>query len=130
MHQHQKKQKNRDSLQTLMKELCTVLSIEEVINMDATASTLRILNIPEETVRILKRDGILSVDQLESLSYDQLRGLDGMSEKRCRTVIIRMAENDAYLRECDKNRDTKKYIVSLLKDYYEGRLRGIALRFQ
>ena len=33
-----------------------VLSIEEVINMDATASTLRILNIPEETVRILKRD--------------------------------------------------------------------------
>ncbi len=52
-----------------------VLSIEEVINMDATASTLRILNIPEETVRILKRDGILSVDQLESLSYDQLRGL-------------------------------------------------------
>lgn len=100
------------------------------VNMDATASTLRILNIPEETVRILKRDGILSVDQLESLSYDQLRGLDGMSEKRCRTVIIRMAENDAYLRECDKNRDTKKYIVSLLKDYYEGRLRGIALRFQ
>lgn len=100
------------------------------VNMDATASTLRILNIPEETVRILKRDGILSVDQLESLSYDQLRGLDGMSEKRCRTVIIRMAENDAYLRECDKNRDTKNYIVSLLKDYYEGRLRGIALRFQ
>ena len=45
-----------------------VLSIEEVINMDATASTLRILNIPEETVRILKRDGILSVNQLESLS--------------------------------------------------------------
>ena len=107
-----------------------VLSIEEVINMDATASTLRILNIPEETVRILKRDGILSVSQLESLSYDQLRGLDGMSEKRCRTVIIRMAENDAYLRQSDKNRDTKNYIVSLLKDYYEGRLRGIALRFQ
>ena len=100
------------------------------VNMDATASTLRILNIPEETVRILKKDGILSVNQLESLSYDQLRGLDGMSEKRCRTVIIRMAENDAYLRECDKNRDTKNYIVSLLKDYYEGRLRGIALRFQ
>ncbi len=98
--------------------------------MDATASTLRILNIPEETVRILKKDGILSVNQLESLSYDQLRGLDGMAEKRCRTVIIRMAENDAYLRECDKNRDTKNYIVSLLKDYYEGRLRGIALRFQ
>lgn len=98
--------------------------------MDATASTLRILNIPEETVRILKKDGILSVNQLESLSYDQLRGLDGMSEKRCRTVIIRMAENDAYLRECDKNRDTKNYIVSLLKDYYEGRLRGIALRVQ
>ena len=100
------------------------------VNMDTTASTLRILNIPEETVRILKRDGILSVDQLESLSYDQLRGLDGMSEKRCRTVIIRMAENDAYLRECDKNRDIKNYIISLLKDYYEGRLRGIALRFQ
>ena len=100
------------------------------VNMDATASTLRILNIPEETVRILKRDGILSVDQLESLSYDQLRGLDGMSEKRCRTVIIRMAENDAYLRECDENKDTKNYIVSLLKDYYEGRLRGIALRYQ
>lgn len=98
------------------------------VNMDTTASTLRILNIPEETVRILKRDGILSVDQLESLSYDQLRGLDGMSEKRCRTVIIRMAENDAYLRECDKNRDIKNYIISLLKDYYEGRLRGIALR--
>lgn len=98
--------------------------------MDATASTLRILNIPEETVRILKRDGILSVDQLESLSYDQLRGLDGMSEKRCRTVIIRMAENDAYLRECDENKDTKNYIVSLLKGYYEGRLRGIALRYQ
>lgn len=97
--------------------------------MDATASTLRILNIPEETIRILKRDRILSVDQLESLSYVQLRGLDGTSEKRCRTVIIRMAEN-AYLRECDKNRDTKNYIVSLLKDYYEGRLRGIALRFQ
>lgn len=100
------------------------------VNMDVTASTLRILNIPEETVRILKRDGILSVDQLESLSYDQLRGLDGMSEKRCRTVIIRMAENDAYLRECDENKDTKNYIVSLLKDYYEGRLRGIALRYQ
>lgn len=100
------------------------------VNMDATASTLRILNIPEETVRILKRDGILSVNQLESLSYDQLRGLDGMSEKRCRTVIIRMAENDAYLRECDENKDTKNYIVSLLKDYYEGRLRGIALRYQ
>ena len=94
--------------------------------MDATASTLRILNIPEETIRILKRDRILSVDQLESLSYDQLRGLDGMSEKRCRTVIIRMAENDTYLRECDKNRDTKNYIVSLLKDYYEGRLRGMS----
>ena len=66
----------------------------------------------------------------ESLSFDQLRGLDGMSEKRCRTVIIRMAENDAYLRECDENKDTKNYIVSLLKDYYEGRLRGIALRYQ
>ena len=44
--------------------------------------------------------------------------------------LSRMAENDAYLRECDENEDTKNYIVSLLKDYYEGRLRGIALRYQ
>ena len=85
------------------------------------------LDIPNDTVTILRKSGICYVHQLEDMTYDELLSLKGMTKTKCRNVIVRMAEKDVYLKDSDK-KPTKNYIISLLKEYYEGRMTGLPLR--
>lgn len=88
--------------------------------------TIECLELPRETQEILKADGIRFIGQLEELTYDELLGLCGITKIKARNIIIRMAEQYVYLKDCDNERD---YIKGLLKDYYEHRLTGLEYRF-